>query len=485
MLRQSLALKQQAKLSPQQIKLMKLIQLPATALEQQIEEELVENPALEEGEDEPMDEENPEVLEDEKNEDDKIDDDEINLDEYFQDDEIPDYKTKANNTSPDEERKTFPIAVSVSFQDYLHNQIGLYDFDEKQEIIAEQIIGSIDDDGYLRRPLNQIVNDLAFSLNISCTEKEIEDVMLVIQSFDPPGICARDLRECLLLQAKRKDITEGKISLAIHILEKYFEEFSNKNFGKILKEMNMAEDTLKEVMNEIIKLNPKPGGSSSDSQKSNQVITPDFLIVNNEGKLELSLNAGNSPELRVSRQYREMLKQYQENKKKSKSDKEAVQFVKQKLDAAQWFIDAINERHRTLLKTMTAIMEYQYEYFLTGDETKLKPMVLKDIAAITDYDMSTISRVTNSKYVQTPNGTFLLKYFFSERVKTGTGEEASAREVKRIIMNMIESEDKHKPFTDEEISKTLKENNYTLARRTVAKYREMLNIPTARMRKEI
>lgn len=495
MLKQSLQLKQQSKLSPLQMKLMKMIQLSSVALEQTIKEELVENPALEEGEEteeveEQTEEENTDAEDGDENEtesetEETDSEEEINIDDYLQDDEIPDYKTKANNTSPDDEEKITPVVVSTSFRDALTNQVLMSELNDEQCLIANQIIGSLDDDGYLRMSLAQISNDLAFAQNINADVQKIEEVLLEIQTFDPAGVGARSLQECLLLQLKRKPNPDEIILLTIQVLENYFREFSNKNYSKIIRDLNVSEDKMKEVIAEILKLNPKPGESASDPIRSQQTITPDFIITNTDGKLELSLVSGNIPELRISKYYRDMLQTYQENKKKNKADREAILFVKQKLDAAQGFISAISERQNTLLRTMTAIMNYQYEYFLTGDETKLKPMILKDIEAITDYDMSTISRVTNSKYIQTPHGTFLLKYFFSERVKTESGEDASAREVKRILMDLIESEDKKNPLTDEELMKALSDKDYKLARRTVAKYREMLSIPVARLRKEI
>lgn len=487
MLRQTITLKQGTKLSPLQMKLMKLIQLPQNMLEQKIKEELMENPALEEGEEaekedekEEEDEFNNENAEDQENE--SGPEDEINIDEYIADDEIPDYRTRANNNSPDEERKSLPVAVQVSFQDYLLNQTTTAGLDDTQHLVAEQIIGSLDDDGYLRRPLDQVANDLAFSTGITIQPDEIERVLKMIQGFDPPGIGARNLKECLLLQIKRKE--EDPVNrLGTTILTDYFEEFTNKNYAKIIRETELPENEIKEAIQEILKLNPKPGESSAENFKTSQAITPDFVITAQDGKLDLLLNTGNVPELRVSRQYRDMLEGFKSNPQKSKNDREAIQFVKHKLEAARGFIDAIQERHHTLISTMNAIMEIQKEFFLTGDETKLKAMVLRDVESLTGYDKSTVSRVTNSKYVQTPYGTYLLKFFFSEKVKTEDGEEASAREVKRIMMDLVDAEDKHNPMTDLEIMAALKEKNYKMARRTVAKYRDLLKIPPARLRK--
>ncbi len=488
MLKQSLFQKQLQKLSPQQIKLMKLIQLPTTELEQRIKEEIQENPALEEGDDaeDNADEidgpDEAELAEADGDDDDQI---EINIDEYLQDDEVPEYKTSVNNTSPDDERKTKTVIYAASFQDLLLDQLHGFSFDERQELIAQQIIGSIDDDGYLRRPLDQIANDLAFSLNVHCEIAELNAILHIIHTFEPAGVGARDLRECLMLQLHRKNHHDTDQALAMRILDQHFNEFSNKQYNKIEHELLIGDKELKAALNEILKLNPKPGGNFVDTQRNSQQIIPDFVITNLEGKLELSLNSRNAPELKISRAYRDMLEHYSKSKDKNKAQKEAVVFVKQKLDAAQWFIDALTERQNTLMNTMTAILNYQYDYFLDGDETKLKPMVLKNIAEITGYDISTISRVSNSKYVQTPNGTISLKFFFSEGVKTYSGEEASSREVKRILQDVISTEDKRHPLTDEELMHILKEKGYKMARRTVAKYRENMNIPVARMRKEI
>ena len=488
MFKQSLLQKQLQKLSPQQIKLMQLIQLPTTELEQRIKEEIQENPALEEGEeqDETIDEldgpDDAELVDSDGDDDDQV---EINIDEYLQDDDTPDYKTSVNNSSADDERKTIPVIYAASFQDMLMDQMHSFSFDERQEQIAQQIIGSIDDDGYLRRPLDQIANDLAFSLNVQCETAELESMLHVIHSFEPAGVGARDLRECLMLQLHRKEHHDPDHALAMRILDQHFNEFSNKQYSKIENDLHINDKELKAALNEILKLNPKPGGNFADTQRNPQQVIPDFIITNNDGKLELTLNSRNAPELKISRAYRDMLEHYSKSKDKNKAQREAVSFVKQKLDAAQWFIDALTERQNTLMNTMSAILNYQYDYFLEGDETKLKPMVLKNIAEITGYDISTISRVSNSKYVQTPSGTISLKFFFSEGVKTYTGEEASSREVKKTLQDVIAEEDKHNPLTDDELMHILKEKGYKMARRTVAKYREAMNIPIARMRKEI
>jgi RNA polymerase sigma-54 factor len=492
----SLTQKLQQKLSPQQIQLAKLLQVPTVALEQRIKEELELNPALEEGaeEDEEFNNEEEEGSEDEidpiedvdgETEDIQKEKEDFDIDEYLQDDDLPYYKLNANNSSKDDERVEMPVVVGTSFHDSLYAQLGMTDLDERKTQIAENLIGNLDDDGYLRRPLNSIADDLSFTQNINAGEKELEEILFVIQGFEPAGVGARNLRECLLLQLQRKDQDDPFISTATLIVEKYMEEFSKKHYDKIAKHFEIGEEALKDVIHEILKLNPKPGDTVSDIQKSQQHITPDFLIYNGDGVLELMLNSKNAPELRVSRTYMDILQNYSKEKKSTKSSKDAMMFVKQKLDSARWFIDAIKQRQQTLLKSMTAIMQHQNEYFLSGDETKLKPMILKDIADKVGLDISTISRVANSKYVQTPFGTFLLKSFFSEALQTESGEEVSSREVKKILSNAIEAEDKSKPLTDDKLATILKGKGYTIARRTIAKYREQLGIPVARMRKEL
>lgn len=484
MLKQVQTQKLLQKLSPQQIQLMKLLQLPTIALEQRIKEEMEINPALEEGPD--TEDEAPSDFEDEnyddvsKEEENKRDD--FSISDYMDEDEGSSYKLKANNTSPDEERKEIPFSVGVSFQDLLESQLGLKDLDDREYQIADYLIGNLDDDGYLRRDLVSIVDDIAFSQNISTTEDELMRLLKVIQEFDPAGVGARDLRECLLIQLQRKPSTPV-IELAIKVVDEQMDEFSKKHYDKILKKLEIDDDTLKEVVHEILKLNPRPGNSMADGQKSFQQVVADFIITNEDGELILTLNSRNSPELRVSKAYSQMLEEY--SKEKNKSGKEATMFVKQKLDGAKWFIDAIQQRGQTLLYTMNAIMEYQREYFLEGDETLLKPMILKDIAEKVGLDISTISRVANSKYVQTSFGTFLLKSFFSESLSTDSGEEVSTREVKKILKDCIEAESKKKPLTDDKLAKILKEKGYNIARRTIAKYREQLDIPVARLRKEL
>ncbi|HVZ55743.1 MAG TPA: RNA polymerase factor sigma-54 [Chitinophagaceae bacterium] len=495
-LSQSLQQKLLQKLSPQQIQLMKLLQVPTANLEERIKEELEENPALELEEvgkdeyDETKDEFADNGTEDdyEDGEDTQEDYDNIDISDYVQegDDDIADYKLRDENYGEDdEERRTIPYKTETSFYDMLVNQLGLLKLDEKQYRIAEQIVGSIDEDGYLRRETSAIVDDLAFRQNISATEQEVEALIRRIQRFDPPGVAARDLQECLLLQLQRQKEEGRDVDLAIASIKNYFDEFTKKHYEKIQRGLGLNDDQLREVIQQIIRLNPKPGGHVGDINKAESYVVPDFFIFNTNGKLELTLNSRNAPELRISEGYREMLKEYDRSAKKDKRKKEAVLFIKQKIDAAKWFIDAIKQRQHTLLSTMNAIMEHQHEFFLTGDETTLKPMILKDIAEKTGLDISTVSRVANSKFVQTEFGTYRLKFFFSESLSTESGEEVSTREVKKILSDFIESENKKKPLSDERLTELLQEKGYNIARRTVAKYREQLNIPVARLRKEL
>jgi RNA polymerase sigma-54 factor len=501
MLKQSLQQKLLQKLSPQQIQLMKLLQIPTVGLEQRIKEELEINPALEELEGDQEDYKNEEEDEFSNNEDEEVEGfedsdhsrDDFNLDEFIDDDEIPSYKLNIKNSGEDDERKDIPISGTLSFQDYLSTQLGLLVLDDEHYQIAEFLIGNIDDDGYMRRELAALVDDLAFTQNINTTEKELEELLKLIQEFDPPGIGARNLQECLDLQLKRKykETHDPVVKIAMMIVEQNMEEFSKKHFEKIAKKLDLEDaeegddQLLKDAIHEILKLNPRPGNSMNEGQRSVQHIIPDFILHNNDGELELSINSKNMPELRVSKSYMEMLEEYSKSKLASKDKKEAVQFVKQKIEGAKWFIDAINQRQHTLITTMQAIIDYQYEYFQEGDETKMKPMILKDIADKVGLDISTVSRVANSKYIQTPFGTLLLKSFFSESLSNDQGEEVSTREVKKILEDCIAAEKKGKPLTDEKLAKILKEKGYNIARRTVAKYREQLNIPVARMRKEI
>jgi len=494
-LSQSLQQKLLQKLSPQQIQLMKLLQVPTANLEERIKEELEENPALEQGE-EGHEEEFHDEMKDEfdNSADDDMDPDgsleeydNVDISEYVMDDdgEIADYKTKDDNYPEMDDQKVIPIKVETSFHEMVLNQLGMLELDERSYKIAEQVVGSLDDDGYLRRELASIADDLAFRQSLVVEEKEIENIISQIQQFDPAGIAARDLRECLLLQLKRKTDEGKSVELAVQILTKYFDEFTKKHYEKIQKSLGLTDDQLKEVIGQIIKLNPKPGGNLGEMNKAETYIVPDFFVINNNGSLELSLNAKNAPDLRVSEGYRDMLKEYEKGSKKDKRQKEAVLFIKQKIDAAKWFIDMIKQRQDTLIGTMGAIMKYQQDFFLTGDETTLRPMILKDIAEVTGLDISTVSRVANSKFVQTEFGTYRLKFFFSESLSTESGEEVSTREVKKILSDMIESEDKHKPFSDEVLTEMLQEKGYNIARRTVAKYREQLNVPVARLRKEL
>jgi len=413
--------------------------------------------------------------------------DNADMTEYIVDDdgEIADYKTRDDNYPEMDDQKVMPIRVETTFHDLVIDQLGMLELNERSFKIAEQIVGSLDDDGYLRRELSSIADDLAFRQSMVVEEKEIEALLEQIQQFDPPGICARNLQECLLLQLKRK-LGEGKsVALAIQILSKYFEEFTKKHYEKIQHNLNLTDEQIKDVINQIIKLNPKPGGNIGEINKAESYIIPDFFIINNNGRLELSLNARNAPDLRISEGYRDMLKDYEKGSKKDKRQKEAVLFIKQKIDSAKWFIDMIKQRQETLINTMSAIISHQQEFFLTGDETTMRPMILKDIAELTGLDISTVSRVANSKFVQTEFGTYRLKFFFSESLSTDSGEEVSTREVKKILGDIIAAEDKRKPLSDEILTDLLQEKGYNIARRTVAKYREQLNVPVARLRKEL
>ncbi|PQJ80482.1 RNA polymerase factor sigma-54 [Polaribacter porphyrae] len=485
MLKQSLQYKLLQKLSPQQIQLMKLIQLPTQAFEERLKQEIEENPALDTGK-----EENDSFDEDLSNEYDdtgteKIEAEDINIDEYLSDDEIPSYKTQANNYSADDDEKNVPYAAGTSFHQSLKNQLNTFRLNEEERAIAEFLVGSIDDSGYIRREIIDLVDDLAFTANIFTTEEKVVEILKnFVHRLDPIGVGARDLKECLIIQLKNKEKTKVR-SLAIEILETAFDHFVKKHYKKLLEKFSISEDELKEVNSEIGKLNPKPGSSYAGNNKIAEQIVPDFTIKILDGELDLTLNSRNAPQLHVSREYNNMLKGYQESKTKSKSQKDAVFFIKQKLDAAKWFIDAIKQRQQTLLVTMNSIMHHQYDYFLTGDERKLKPMILKDIADQINMDVSTVSRVANSKYVSTPYGTKLIKEFFSESMKNDQGEDVSTKEIKKILETVIAEEDKKKPLTDEKLSKILKEKGYPIARRTVAKYREQLDLPVARLRKEI
>jgi RNA polymerase sigma-54 factor len=483
-LKQTFSLKLQQKLSPQQIQLMKLLQLPTVALEQRIKEEIESNPALDEGKEEE------DELDNEQEDDfgrDEISDSEkeFDFDAYISDD-TPSYKLNISNQSKDDEEKQIPLSGGATFQELLEAQLTLFNLEDDDHTIALHLIGSLDESGYLRRDIESIVDDLAFTQNVITEAEHIEKILIIIQHFDPPGVGARSLQECLLLQIKKKNDHSLIFRNAIEILEIYFDEFSKKHYSKIIDKLNISEDDLKITIEEILKLNPKPGNSLSDSSKVVQHIVPDFNLTIEDDEIQLSLNGRNTPELKVSRTYNDMMEGYKVQKEKpSKSQKDALMFVKQKLDSAKWFIDAIKQRQHTLITTMQAIVRHQKDYFLEGDETLLNPMILKDIAEEVDLDISTISRVVNSKYVQTPYGTFLLKTFFSESLSTDSGEEVSTREVKKILQEAVDEEDKKKPLTDEKLSRLLNDKSYNIARRTIAKYREQLNIPVARLRKEL
>lgn len=486
MLKQNLQLKLSQKLSPQQIQLMKLIQLPTFAFEQRLKEELVENPALEMGKEESNetdDFDNPDDFDDYEN--DRIEADEINIDEYLSDDETPEYKLQTNNYSDDDDEKFTPIVAQLSFHQDLLSQLETFIMTDEQRAIAEFLVGSIDDIGYLRRDIQDLVDDLAFTQGIYTDEEKVKEVLYqYIHELDPSGVGARDLQECLLLQLKNKTPNES-VDLAKDIIENQFDAFSKKHYEKLLQRYGLSQQQLRNAIEEIEKLNPKPGGSYASSYRSIEHIIPDFTVKVEDGEIELHLNGRNAPELHISKDYQEMLQTYKESNDKSSSQKDAVQFIKQKLDGAKWFIDAIKQRQETLFVTMSAIIEYQKEYFLEGEETKIKPMILKDIADMVGLDISTISRVANSKYVETPYGTKLIKEFFSESMTNDQGEEVSTIEIKNILQQIIEEEDKTKPYPDDKLAELLKEKGYIIARRTVAKYREQLDIPVARMRKKI
>ena len=498
MLNQKLQQRLIQKLSPQQVLVMRLLQEPLLALEQRIKQEIEENPALEETSPEEDEKDNQEDAvidsvesdEDEFHEDSEeethSENDDFSIEDYLSEDEIPEYKLYANNTSPDDEVREAPLVSGVSFQDHLLDQLGMYRVTDKQYIIATSIIGNLDEPGYLLREIPALCDDLAFNHGIEATEQEVKDVLTIIQGFDPPGIGARNLQECLLIQLDRLPQGSKSLEFARTIIKDHFIDFSRKHYDRIILKTHSSEEELKEAIAEIQKLNPKPGVSISDISREGNYIIPDFTISNHDGVLELSLNSRNLPDLSPNRQYIEMLRDYSEGgKSKSKSSRDAANFIRQKLDSARNFIDAIRQRQDTLYITMQAIMNYQKEYFITGDETKLHPMILKDIANIINMDISTVSRVANSKYVQTPFGTFLLKSFFSESMQNIKGEEISTREIKKIMLDCIDAENKYEPLTDDLLVDLLREKGYNIARRTIAKYREQLNIPIARLRKEL
>ncbi len=480
MLKQQLQLKLQQKLSPQQIQLMKLLQVPTAELEQRIKDEMQENPALEEGSDE--DESTGDIDQEETEQEES---DEFDLSDYYDEDEIPDYKTSVQNKGKDDEDKQMPLGQGYSFQDALYSQLSLLDIDEEEERLAEYLIGNLEDDGYLRRDLVSICNDLMFTANIEASLSELESALRVVQQLDPPGVGARDLKECLLIQLDRIEEKHSDQQLAHTILSKYFEEFTKKHYEKIAQRLALDIEEIKPAIQIILHLNPRPGNSLSDNGRSAQQVTPDFILSNENDALQIQLNGKNVPDLKISRGYKEMLEHYSKIAKKDAKQKEAVLFVKQKIDSAKWFIDAIQQRNHTLFICMEAIVELQKEFFTSGDEAKLRPMILKDVADKVGMDISTISRMANSKYIQTPFGTYLLKYFFSEGLTNDEGEESSSREIKQILKEAIEQEQKRKPLPDEKLMALLNEKGYNIARRTVAKYREQLGIPVARLRKEI
>lgn len=480
---------------PQQIQLMKLLQVPTAYLEDRIKEEIEENPALElaAGEEEDWD------ASENTSGDDGMDDTVKELDEeqdpfeldtwevsdYADNDDVAEYKLRDDNYPEFDDKHVIPVKVETSFHDLLIDQLGMLDLDDEDRKIAEQIVGSIDDDGYLRREVASIVDDLAFRQSIYTHEQKVRELIARIQQFDPPGVCARDLQECLYIQLKREAAEGREVTHALEIVTHYFEEFTRKHYDRIEKALGLNDEELKEVLGHITKLNPRPGGQAATESNINNYIIPDFFVVNNGGLLELTLNSRNAPDLRISDDYKEMLRAYEKGSKKDKRQREAVTFIKQKIDSAKWFIDIIRQRQETLYNTMHAILTHQREFFLTGDETGLRPMILKDVAEVTGLDISTVSRVANSKYVQTEFGTFLLKYFFSEGMATDSGEEVSTREVKKILSELVEAEDKRKPLSDDVLTDMLQQKGYNIARRTVAKYREQLNIPVARLRKEL
>lgn len=481
MLKQQLQQKLQQKLSPAQIQVIKMLEVPTLELEERIRQELEENPALEEG----AEIEASEM--DDFNADDEGSNEEINFDEYMADDDIPDYKLKANNTSKDDKHEDIPFSAGMTFHEYLIDQIGLLPLTEHERMLTEYVIGNIDEEGYLRRTAEAMVDDIVFQAGLQTSDEEMERIIEQVQQLDPAGVCATNLQQCLLLQLQRKEPSK-EVELAISVIKDYFEEFSRKHYEKMMRGLNMNDQLLKRVMTEITRLNPKPGNAWGGNilEKSMTTIVPDFILENNENQLTVHLNNSNIPDLRVNTSYNELFQDFTGHKSnQSKEMKEAVMFVKQKIDAARWFIDAIKQRQQTLLTTMISIVEFQKAFFIEGDDTYLKPMILKDIADRTGYDISTISRVSNSKYIQTEFGIFPLKYFFSESMTNDSGEEVSTREIKQILLECVSNEDKSKPITDEALAAVLKTKGYIIARRTVAKYREQLNIPVARMRKEL
>lgn len=492
-LKQTQNLKLSQKLLPQQILLMKLLQLPTLALEERIKEELEANPALEEDAEANTEEEiyeNDKVESEEEfdengelnEKEDAITTNDVEMEDYMDDEELDSYKYEISNKGADDDSREYVVVEGPGFQELLEQQLGLRDITETEYVIGTYLIGCLDEDGYIRRELDLIVDDLAFNHNLTTTLAEIEKVLGIIQTFDPAGVGARSLQECLLIQLHRKTEKTSDVLQAIEVVKHHMEEFSKKHYDKILKRLNIDNEQLKEIIETIKHLNPRPGSNDSKENNSSEII-PDFIVAVNDGKPELSINGRNLPDLKVSKDYIEMLKEY--SKSKNKDAKEATGFIKSKIETAEWFIEALQQRYSTMTLCMNCILELQEEYFITGDESKLKPMILKDIASRVNLDLSTVSRVANSKYVQTPYGTFLLKTFFSESMSTDSGEEVSSREIKKILSDLIDNEDKRHPLTDEELCKLLTDKGYNIARRTVAKYREQLEIPVGRMRKEV
>lgn len=488
MLKQEQQLKLQQKLSPAQIQVIRMLELPTLEFEERVIQELEENPVLEEGAD--VEESTLDTFENDNDSEERneLDNEDFNLDDYISDDEVPEYRLHANNLSKDDKQEDIPFSSGMTFHEHLISQLGLQNLSQQDSKIAEFIIGNIDEDGYLRRSVEAITDDLAFQAGLDIQDSDVQRLVAVVQDFDPAGVCARDLQECLLLQLKRKEHKNATVELAIRIVTDFFEEFSRKHYDRIQQRLDVTAEEFKDAIDEIIHLNPKPGSAWAGNlyERHMTSLIPDFIVENNNGELSLSLNNAHMPELRINKEYSELLQEYSTNKaNRTKEMKDAVTFVKQKIDSARWFIDAVKQRNDTLLRTMTAILEFQKDFFVEGDETYLKPMILKDIADRTGFDISTISRVSNSKYVQTEFGVFPLKFFFSESMVNEAGEEISTREIKKILQEAVSQENKKKPLTDDQLKEVLKVQGYIIARRTVAKYREQLNIPVARLRKEI
>ncbi len=481
---QDLALRQRTTLTPLQIQEIHILEDTTLELEQRIERELTENPGLEVGTDTPDEGVNQEQEFDEQGTN-VLDNDEFSLEDYISDDDVPDYRVYSNNASPDDRHEDIPFSVGETFQEYLQSQLGLLKLPEKDQRIALYVIGNIDDSGYLRRDVESLVDDLLFHANIEVSDEQMEQIIRLIQySFEPAGVCARDLQECLLIQLKRKTQTPVT-ELAISVIEKRFKEFTAHHYAKIIERLRITEEELRAAIAEITHLNPQPGSALANDVYSETTIIPDFIVENQEGQISIALNNGNVPELRVSKEFNEILQNYQQQPSHTKKDKETISFIKDRIDSARWFIDAIRQRNETLMRTMRAIVSIQKEFFLEDDDLYLKPMILKDIADRTGYDVSTISRVSNSKYVQTNSGIYPLKHFFSEGMTNDQGEEVATKAIKHELAGIIAAEDKKQPLNDDELVAVMKEKGYLIARRTIAKYRMQMDIPVARLRKEI